>query len=125
MSPEQALDGLDILLLEDELYISTALRDFFLMAGARSVEVCPTLSAAMQAVRETAFDAAVLDLVLPDGETSELAKLLDDKGVGIVFHSGHFRPDSIGAALPNAQFLLKPSAPEELVSAVAATRGAG
>ncbi len=119
MADNRPLSGFKILLLEDELFISSALREHLVLAGAEVVEAASTIAAAEASLGEIAFDAAILDIVLPDGDTRELAGRLAADGVRIVFHSGHLRPDWLAVSAPDAIFLQKPSDADALVAALA------
>ncbi len=119
MADNRPLSGFKILLLEDELFISSALREHLVLAGAETVEAASTIAAAEASLGEIAFDAAILDIVLPDGDTRELAGRLAADDVRIVFHSGHLRPDWLAVSAPDAIFLQKPSDADALVAALA------
>ncbi len=122
MADNRPLSGLKILLLEDELFISSALREHLMQAGAEVVETASSVAAAEASLGEIAFDAAILDIVLPDGDTRELASRLAADDVRIVFHSGHLRPDWLAVTAPDAVFLQKPSDADALVAALADER---
>ncbi|MCG6884648.1 MAG: hypothetical protein LJE62_12925 [Silicimonas sp.] len=119
MPNDGQLNGLNILILEDELAIASALREFFLLAGAALVEISPSLGYAQTLIEDNAFDAAVLDVALPEGETYGFAAELAAMNVGVVFHSGNPLPDDMDPALRHAGFELKPGEPPALVAAVA------
>lgn len=112
------LDGLTILILEDELAISSALRDFFLLSGARRVEVTSSVANAFELMEEIDFDAAVLDVLLPDGEAFGLAAELGNEGVALVFHTGHDFPGDRAFLTPMTSFVRKPSEPAALVASI-------
>ncbi|MEP2552053.1 MAG: hypothetical protein ABJH26_12230, partial [Marinomonas sp.] len=94
-----------------------ALRD----AGAETVDLATTLSEVEDCLAGTEYDAVVLDLRLPDGETFDLGTQLLDKHVPLVIHSGHADLDH-SHRLPNAVFCAKPSTPQDLVHAVIEAR---
>ena len=119
MSEIGSLEGLRILLVEDELSIATMLREYLHLSGAEVVETASTLSGAMASIQEQEFDVAVLDFVLPDGNAVSFAETLTAKGVRIVFHSGHFLSDDVQATLPGATFAQKPCDPDTLIRAIA------
>ena len=119
MAADRPLEGYSILLLEDELFIAAALREHLLMAGAAHVETPTTVSAAESCLSETKIDAAILDIVLPDGDTRRLAEKLAGQGVRVIFHSGHLRPEWLDGTLGDAIFLQKPSDADAIVAAVA------
>ncbi len=119
MAEDQPLDGFKILLLEDELFISSALKEHMTLAGADVVETASTVGSAEASLDEIEFDAAILDIVLPDGDTRDLARRLAADDVRIVFHSGHLQPEWIAEIVPSALFLQKPSDADALVAALA------
>lgn len=119
MAEHRPLDGFKILLLEDELFISSALKEHMTLAGADIVETASTVGSAEASLDEVDFDAAVLDIVLPDGDTRDLARRLAADNVRIVFHSGHLQPEWVAEVVPEALFLQKPSAAEAIIAALA------
>jgi hypothetical protein len=48
-----------------------------------------------------------------------VAKLLSDRGAGIIFYTGYGDPESLSRDWPSAQILIKPAPPRLLISAVA------
>ena len=119
MAEDRPLDGFKILLLEDELFISSALKEHMTLAGADVVETASTIGSAEASLDEIEFDAAILDIVLPDGDTRDLARRLAADNVRVVFHSGHLQPEWIEEIVPDALFLQKPSDADALVAALA------
>ena len=110
------LDGENILLLEDEAFVGMAIREFLLAAGAVDVAHAYSAEAALERIRETQFDAAVLDVRLPGGTCYDVAVELTKRNVALVFHSGfevEFR-----AAFPNAIVCGKPASAAELIDAI-------
>jgi DNA-binding response OmpR family regulator len=61
-------------------------------------------------------DAAILDVQLADGEVYSLADRLTERGIPIVFHSGHETPRALLARYPNARACTKPCPPCELLT---------
>ena len=115
----QVLAGMSLLVLEDEILIAIALKEFLSEAGAMLVETTTTLARARE-LMSTSFDAAILDVRLPDGTSHGLAKDLLAQGTGVCFHSGHAESEEVDA-FPNAIFCAKPSTPDDLVSGVLAS----
>ncbi len=118
MAADRPLEGLEILLLEDDLFISATLSERLSLAGASQVEAKSTVADAALSISETRFDVAILDIALPDDDSRETAARLTEDGVPIVFHSGHSPPDWVAARFPKAQFLQKPSGSEALIAAI-------
>lgn len=110
------LDGATILLLEDEAVIGMAIREFLLAAGAVEVVHAYSAESALERTKEYSFDAAVLDVRLPDGTCFDVAVDLNKLGVALVFHSGHevdFRD-----SFPHAIVCSKPATATQLINAV-------
>lgn len=111
------LKGRRILVLEDEFFISLGIEKSLYQAGAVEVAVASTIKDAWEKTDGVEFDMAILDIHVPDGEPTELARFLVGAGTGVLFHSGHAE-ESVAAAVPNARFCSKPSEPDDLVQAL-------
>lgn len=60
-------------------------------------------------------DCAILDVQLADGQVYSLADELTERGIPILFHSGHEVPSDLIARYPNARACSKPCPPSELL----------
>lgn len=116
------LDGATILLLEDEAVIGMAIREFLLAAGAVEVVHAYSSESAFERLEEYSFDAAVLDVRLPDGTCFDVAVELNKRDVALVFHSGH--EVDFQASFPNAIVCSKPATTTQLVNAIGRARKA-
>ena len=107
--------GRTVLIVEDEPLIAIDLGQSFEDAGA-SVTIVGCLSDALAAVSAGGISAAVVDRVLPDGNSSSLLRLLTELGVPYIVVSGHSgsKCEGIGAAA----YFSKPADPNRLVRAV-------
>lgn len=117
-----SLNGLSILIVENEFLLAINLESIVRDAGAGSVRLAASLADARKVVDEGTFDAAILDIRLMDGDSLPLAQELIASGVNVVIHSGHAH---LGHAeiVPEAYFLPKPSTPAEIVQAVLKSNG--
>lgn len=113
------LEGLSILILEDEFLVAYAMEADFKDAGARETTIARTIAEAREATRRP--DCAVLDLRVPDGISYGLAEELSTQGTAIVFHSGHADDEDL-TRFPQAVICPKPSMPDELTAAVVTSR---
>lgn len=120
MQERQILKDAKIFILEDEIFIATALRESFLDAGAALAELSATLEHGLELIESTQFDLAILDVTVPDGEVLPLAQKLHDCGTRLLFHSGNDMPDDLKVALPQATFVMKPSPPDQMTKIAAA-----
>lgn len=84
-----SLNGLSVLLVEDEYLIALDAEQILKDLGAASVEVIPNLNRAKKRAEEGAYDLAILDLNL-NGELSyPVATILRGRGIPVVFASGY------------------------------------
>ena len=111
------LDGGTILLLEDEAFIGMAIREFLSAAGAAEVVHAFTVKDALDHLKNYNFDAAILDVRLPEGSCYDVAVALAKLEVALVFHSGHVQVDFL-KSFPNAVFCGKPAGPAKLIDAL-------
>ena len=104
-----------ILIVEDEPMIAMDVAQAFERAGAATA-VTSTLQNALILVEDEKLSAAVLDHILPDGESSPLCKRLEERGLPFVVYSGI--GDMHGPCALGKQ-VTKPENPSVLVSMVA------
>ena len=113
-------NSVDVLLVEDELFIALDLQETIEDAGFRVVGPCATLVEAEAAIERHAarFAAAVLDVRLADGTVFPAADRLHAAGVPLLFHSGHADDAALRQRYPSATVCPKPSAPDTLANAL-------
>ena len=114
------LEGLSILILEDEYLVASAMDEDFRAAGAEITEIARTLAEA-RASSLPRLDCAVLDLRVPDALAFDLAAELIEGGTPVVFHSGHADIEEL-TQYKGAVICSKPSLPDELVAAILKAR---
>ena len=119
------LDGLRILVLEDEFLIAMDVEQLCRDHGAGEVVVARDLAEIDGRKVATQFDAAIVDLMLGGISTLEFAAGLRETGVPFVFASGYSDPDEIKASFPGVRLVTKPYSGEDLVEAVALAYGRG
>jgi CheY-like chemotaxis protein len=105
-----------VLVVEDEFIVAfdlaeTVRDEGFMLAGpyAHGEE-------AIEILDRDHPDAAILDVQLADGEVYVLADRLTERGIPILFHSGHEMPRDLLTRYPNARACAKPCPPCELLS---------
>ena len=119
--------GPAILVIEDEVLIAFMLEDFLAEAGHSMVGPCGTLAEAHAALGRGGFDAALVDLTLPDGSTEAVIEELTARAIPFAIMSG--RSDD-HLARNAAGVLTKPFTYEELTATLSAlgqahAKGAG
>jgi len=115
-----ALDGVRVLLVEDDLLILMDLEDVLVEAGAKVVAECRNVRDALERVDDDEFEVAVLDVRLGDETVAPVARRLAERGVPFVFYSGQIGSDPFFAEWSDHELLHKPARSEAIVQAVAA-----
>ena len=118
------LAGLSVLLLEDEVLLRKRLAGFLEKEGA-DVTMVNTVAAARQALESATFEAAVIDVNLPDGRGTDLLrdKLFPPTTNVIVMTAEGGVAGAVEAVRAGAaDYLVKPFDPEELPVRLAQAR---
>jgi len=119
------LAGLSILLLEDEFLIALDAQEILTGLGAAEVEIVNTLAAARDALAQTGFDLALLDINVNGEMSFPVAEQFAAEKVPVVFASGYelrTPPKLNGAPVPCVS---KPYTREDLKNVVVAALAAG
>jgi CheY-like chemotaxis protein len=114
-SPEVAISGKKIMVVEDEALVAMALRDSLDELGFSVVGPFSRISEAMIALRNTHIDAAVLDVNLGGELVYPLADVLTADHVPFVFITG-YGPDEIERRYASIPILQKPIEADALKS---------
>lgn len=117
------LDGLRVLVLEDEFLIAMDVEQLCRDSGAADVRIARTVEEIDTATIASEFDAAILDLMLGGTSTLGFAAIIRDQGVPFVFASGYSDLGTIAASFPGVAVVGKPYAGDDLVQALAAASG--
>ncbi len=123
--PDSPLAGTTILIAEDEALLALDLEITLADAGAMilgpvaRVEEGLALVAAVDALPS----AALLDVDLCGEEVYPLAQWLYDRGVPLVFHTGHASPATIAARFEAAAIFPKPADMQVLLAAMVDATG--
>lgn len=121
MSP--LLDGLRILLLEDEFLIAMDVEQLCRDHGASEVTIMRSLAEIDRQNPATQFDVAIIDLMLGGESTLDFAKSLYNRKIPFVFASGYSDGAEIETDFPGVMLVGKPYSGADLVEAVAASCG--
>jgi DNA-binding response OmpR family regulator len=119
-----ALDGVRVLLVEDDFLILMDLEDTLTEAGAEVVAQCRTVGDALEHVDDDEFEVAVLDMRLGDETVTPVARRLSEMGVPFLFYTGQLDDDPTLAEWSDHRLVHKPARSETIIEAVAeAARG--
>ncbi|WP_126623153.1 response regulator [Oceaniglobus ichthyenteri] len=114
------LNGVRILLAEDELLIAMFLDRVLTQAGADVTRVASVAEGIEQS--DSVYDCALLDVSLSDGEVFPLADALHTRGIPLVFHTGNASGyDGLRAYGAPPRALEKPAHGSEILAALCAS----
>jgi len=105
--------SMPVLVLEDSFLVAASLEDALLEAG-HPVKLAGSVAEAEAAMAETGFAAALLDYVLPDGDSLTLARQLHASGCKVAMVSGMDR-GFVPADAAIAAHFVKPMDERELI----------
>lgn len=107
-----------ILLVEDQFLIAMDAEATLIDYGFNQVRIATTMADARSLIDQFDPQIAILDIDMSGETTFELAKFLQDKGVGVAFASGYSRDASWDSALSNVPIIPKPFSSEDLIGAI-------
>lgn len=112
------LRGARVLLIEDDVLIALLLEAELEAAGCAVVGPYPSVSTALQGLRDASPDVALLDVLVGNEESFAVAEALKRRDIPFVFATG--RPiDNMPQRYRGRRFLMKPFQPEEMLAALA------
>lgn len=113
------LQGLRVLVVEDEALVSMLLEDTLTDLGCRMVSIATSLSDAMNTAASSDYDAVVLDVNLHGEHTFPVAELLAEKGIPFIFSTG-YGAAGIPETFQHVPILQKPFQEHDLKKALSA-----
>ena len=117
------LEGLRILVLEDEFLIAMDVEQLCRDHGAADVTIAREIREIDGQSLPANFDAAVIDLMLGGVSTLDFAARLRSEGVPFVFASGYSDSDEVKVSFPEIRLVTKPYSGDDLIEAVAIACG--
>ncbi|WP_193227610.1 response regulator [Aureimonas psammosilenae] len=108
------LDGKRVLIVEDEYFIAVEMVEAVRRAGGIPLGPAPDVGQALTIASGEGVDAAVLDIRLGDETSFPIARVLEDRGVPVVFVTGYddwFIPND----LDDVPVYRKPTDPDNVV----------
>jgi CheY-like chemotaxis protein len=109
---DSPVNGLRILLVEDEAMIAMLVEDMLADRGATVVGPAGAVSAALSAIESEPIDGALLDVNLGGVESFEVADALAKRDIPFVFVTG-YGGAGVRDRYPNVATLQKPFMPED------------
>jgi CheY-like chemotaxis protein len=96
------LNGLRILLVEDEAMVAMLVEGMLTALGCQVVEWVANIPAALNAIDTIEFDGALLDMNLSGAVVFPVAEVLAARGLPFVFVTGYGRTAEAAARFPAA-----------------------
>ncbi len=98
-----------ILVAEDNAILAYEMQTLLRDAGAVILGPARTLADTLAFARSAVLSCAVLDVNLRGEAVFPAARVLRERGVSIVFHTGCYTPEGLGQEWQDAQVLIKPA----------------
>jgi CheY-like chemotaxis protein len=102
------LEGMSVLLLEDNLILALETEDLLQDLGAQVVFLASSIEAAAQILKSEHLDFALLDVHIGTHSSLEFALSVRDAGIPYVFATGYGENVDFGASHGAPAFLTKP-----------------
>jgi light-regulated signal transduction histidine kinase (bacteriophytochrome)/CheY-like chemotaxis protein len=119
--PTEALAGLRVLVVEDQLVIAMDVEAVLADHGVKAIDTAATSSEALRILASNPPDVAVLDVNLGQGTSIAVAEELRRQRIPFVFATGYGDTAMIPKSLSGAPVVRKPHDATTLVAAVAAS----
>ncbi|KAB2954835.1 MAG: response regulator [Rhizobiaceae bacterium] len=113
------LEGLRLLIVEDEFLIAMDVEQLCRDHGAVDVVVIGTAADLVTASTSAGFDAAILDVMVEGQPTLDFARGLAEHGIPFVFATGYSDRGDVFSAFPDVRVVGKPYTGDEIVEALA------
>lgn len=118
---DRALEGLRVLLLEDEFLIALDVEQICHDEGCADVSTFRDLAAIDGALlNEAQFDIAIIDVMMGEHMTLPVARILQSRSLPFIFATGLSRSEDTFRDFPDVPVVTKPYASHQLVSAMQA-----
>lgn len=117
-APADPLDGVSVLLVEDQMLIAMDVEFMLEDAGISRVVTAPSAADALRRLKDFTPDLAVLDVNLGSGTSAPVAVELKRRGVPFIFATGYGDRSMIPADCEDVAVLAKPYEREPLIAAL-------
>jgi DNA-binding NtrC family response regulator len=114
---DRALEGLRILIVEDDAILLMDLEQILQGAGAEIV-LCRSVSEALVALAQDRIAAAVLDFRIGHETIAPVARQLSQRGTPFIFYTGQLAGDLALAEWRRSKVVIKPAPARKIVAAV-------
>ncbi|WP_298435211.1 HWE histidine kinase domain-containing protein [uncultured Jannaschia sp.] len=113
------LDGLELLLVEDNIVIAMDTKAKLTKLGARCVQIASSVRVALKVMDEASIQCAVLDVNLGDEVSIGVAQRLHAAGIPFILATGYGTDQSALDGYPDVTIMVKPYSLDDLGAALA------
>lgn len=113
------LNGVRVLVVEDDFIISMELEAVLLDAGAEIAGLCRNVQEALAVADRNDVAVALLDVRLGSETVTPVARRLAEHRIPFVFYTGQVDVDPLLAEWPGCAIVAKPASPSAIVGALA------
>jgi DNA-binding NtrC family response regulator len=117
LSDDRKLEGLRVLVVEDDAILLMDLEQILQSAGAEIV-LCRSVADALAALAENRIAAAVLDFRIGQETIVPVARQLSQRGTPFIFYTGQLAGDLALAEWRRCSVVIKPAPARKIVAAV-------
>lgn len=115
---DRPLDGLRVLLVEDQSLIAMDTEELLKSLGADAIAVAPSVDTALELISWQELECAVLDLNLGGSTSEKVARELDRRDIPYVFATGYRDGISIPDGFSDIPVVRKPVSEQALAAAI-------
>ena len=112
------LAGMRVLVVEDDHVVATDVTDAIERADGEVVGPVSSLKEAGRVAKTDAFDVAVLDVNLVDGEITPILESLHARKIPMLVYTGSGLPEKVARRHPDVRVLEKPVLPARLLGEI-------
>jgi DNA-binding NtrC family response regulator len=113
------LQGVRILVVEDDFFIATELESILTDAGGHVVGPCRTIKDALALAATEELGVALLDFQMGKETTTSVAQRLATRHVPFAFYTGQAHTETLSGRWPDCKVVSKPARAQALVNALA------
>jgi two-component system, response regulator PdtaR len=106
-----------VLVVDDDIVVRVTLTEA-LRAASYDISAADSVAQAVELIRTTEFDAAIIDMLLTDGRGTQVAEVLcRTRHVPILYLSAYGDHETVNEAVKNgaSAYMVKPMAPDRLI----------
>lgn len=113
------LQGVRILIVEDDFFIAMELESILTDAGGQVVGLCRTVADALASAATEDLAVALLDFQMGEETTKAVAQRLATRHIPFAFYTGQAQTEALYVDWPACKVVSKPARPQTLINTLA------